>query len=435
MSSPRFRIDASLRAHLILAAALACALVFGVGGLAATTELSGAIIAPGQLVVMSDVKKVQHPNGGIVGELLIGEGDLVKAGDVLIRLDQTKATANLAILKKTLDELLARRARDEAELAGSDNVVFPADLIARASDEEVTRVVNAETKLFDLRRVARAGKKAQFNERILQFEQQIVGLEGQIVAKGKEISLVQEELEGVEELWRKKLVQFTRVVALRRDAARGEGELGALTATAAETRGKVNETKLQIIQLDQDLASEVGNDLAQLGGKITETIQRQIPAEDEIRRDEVRAPQNGFVHQLSVHTIGGVIAAGEQIMLIVPDMDGLRVEARIQPADIDQVYAHQRAVLKFAAFNQRTTPEVNGEVSMVSADVSQDTKTGANFFSVRISMTANEIARLGRVKLVPGMPVEAFIETSPRTVMSYLTKPLSDQIAKTFREK
>jgi HlyD family secretion protein len=437
MSAPsQFDVRRSIRRHLVAGVGVTGVLVFGVGGWAATTELSGAVVALGQLVVESDVKKVQHPTGGVVAELRVREGDRVQEGDLLVRLDQTKARANLAILKKSLDEYSARQARDEADLNGADHITFPDELLARATDARAGRLMAGENALFELQQSSRVGKKAQLTDRVSQLEQEINGLSGQIDAKKKEIKLIHEELAGVEELWSRNMVQITRVMTLRRDTARTEGELGQLTAKAAETWGKIDETKLQILQIDQDWGTEVGKELADVRSKIAETSERVIPAEDELKRVDIRAPQTGFVHQLTVHTIGGVIPGqGEPIMLIVPDADSLRVDVKIQPNDIDQLYVGQRAILRFTTFNQRTTPELVGKVSLVAADVSQDTKTGANYYLVHVSVAADEIARLGSVRLVPGMPVEAFIETNSRTAISYLVRPLRDQMAKAFKEK
>jgi HlyD family secretion protein len=226
------------------------------------------------------------------------------------------------------------------------------------------------------------------------------------------------------------------VTALERDAARLEGERGSLVSSIAQTKGKMTETELQILQIDQDLRTEVGKDLAEIRGKLAELVEKRVAAEDQLKRVDIRAPQDGLVHQLAIHTVGGVITPnGEPLMLIVPKADALTVEAKIAPQDIDQVRIGHRAVLRFSAFNQRTTPELTGTVSLVSADITKDEKTGSSFYTVRIGLTAAEIARLNGLKLVPGMPVESFIQTGERTVLSYLTKPLTDQITKAWREK
>jgi HlyD family secretion protein len=425
----------SIRTHLLAGLAVVALLAGGVGGLAATTELSGAVIAPGSLVVDTNVKKVQHPTGGVVGELRARDGDKVRAGDVVVRLDETITQANLAIVVKSLNELQSRLARLEAERDSVDTIVFPPDLLARAGDPELARSMAGERNLFEFRKSARAGQKAQLRERIAQLKEEIQGLTGQVAAKKRETELIGQELEGVRDLWRKNLVQIQRVTALERDAARIEGERGQLIAATAQARGKISEIELQILQIDQDLRSEVAKDLREVQGKIAELVERKVAAEDQLKRIDIRAPQDGKVHQSTVHTVGGVITAGEAIMLIVPEADALTVEAKLAPQDIDQVRAGQSAALRFSAFNQRTTPELNGLVERVSADLTTDQRTGAAYYVVRIALSEKELARLEGLRLVPGMPVEAFIQTGERTVMSMLTKPFTDQMTKAFRER
>lgn len=426
----------SIRRHLLVGLSVVALLAGGVGGWATTTEISGAVVAPGTLVVETNVKKVQHPTGGVVGELNVRDGDHVKAGDIVLRLDETQTRANLLIVTKNLDELAARQARDEAERDGSDRIVFPPELLVRKAQEpSVARLIEGEERLFAIRRAGREGQKAQLRERIGQLRDEIRGVAEQIAAKEREIKFIRQELEGVRDLWRKNLVQLPRLTALERDAARIEGERGQLVSRIAQAKGKVTETELQILQVDQDMRTEVGKDLAEIRGKVSEYSERKIAAEDQLKRVDLRAPQDGTVHQLSVHTVGGVVTQGEAIMLIVPAADALTVEAKIQPQDIDHVRLGQHAVLRFAAFNQRTTPEINGEVSRVSADVTQDQKTGASYYTARISLSPEEIVRLGGLRLVAGMPVEAYIRTGERTVLSYLVKPLSDQVTKAFRER
>jgi HlyD family secretion protein len=425
----------SIRRHLVAGVAATMLLGGGVGVWAATTEISGALIAPGQLVVDSDVKKVQHPTGGVVGEIRVRDGDRVSAGDVVIRLDETVTRANLSIVLKSLDELNARQARLEAERDGDETIDFPAELATRASDRDVARIIKGETKLFELRRTSRAGQTAQLQERIAQLREEILGLVGQITAKEREGELIAKELEGVRLLWQKNLVPIQRVTALERDATRIDGERGQLIAASAQTKGKISETELQIIQVDQDLRSEVAKELREFQGKIAELVERKVTAEDQLRRIDIRAPQDGVVHQLGIHTLGGVISPGETIMLIVPDADSLTVETKVNPQDIDQVKLGQKAVLRFSAFNQRTTPELDGVVVRVSADTSVETRTGQSFYTVRIATPPQEVARLGLVKLLPGMPVEAFVQTGQRTVTSYLMKPLLDQLNRAFKEK
>jgi len=425
---------ASIRRQLFAGLAGVIVLIVGLGGWAITTEIAGAVIATGTVAVESSVKKVQHPTGGIVGELLVRDGDHVKAGDVVVRLDGTIARANAAVAARSLDELRARQARLQAELDDSAEIGFPEELSGRSSDATLSRVLAGEQRLFQARRAARAGQKAQLEERIGQLEEQQHAAKEQVAAKKQEIELIQRELESVRTLWQQNLVPISRMTALERDYARLRGEHGALVSSIAQTKGKVTETELQIIQIDQDLRSEDGKEQAEIRGKISELVEKQVAAEDQLKRVDLHAPQDGKVHQLSVHTIGGVVTAGDPIMLIVPE-EKLIAEVRIAPNDIDQIRVGQRAVLRFPGSNQRTTPELNGEVRRISADVTQDQKSSASFYTARIGISDEELARLDGFALVPGMPVEAFLQTGARTVMSFLLKPVADQVTKAWRER
>ena len=408
-------------------------LVFGVGGWAVATQLSGAVIAHGKLVVDTNVKKVQHPTGGVVGELLVKEGDRVKQGDVLVRFDATQARANLGIVSKALDEMAARGARFEAERDDAKTVAFPADLAARAGDPEIARLTTGEQRLFEMRRTARNGQKAQLREQIEQLHRQIEGTQAQEAAKGKELKLIAQELEGVRILWKQSLVPISRITVLERDSARMEGERAALVAALAQSRGRIAELELKIHQIDQDLSTDVGKELAEIRAKKSEMSERRVAAEDQLKRVDLVSPQDGRVFQRNVHTVGGVVQAGEPIMLIVPDSDSLIVDAKVAPQDIDQVHVGQRAVLRFAAFNQGTTPEVDGEVIHIGADVTQEDRAAEPYYSVRIRVAEGELSRLAGLQLLAGMPVEAFIQTTPRTVASFLVKPFGDQLARAFR--
>ena len=427
----------SIRTHLLAGIAATALLVVGAGGWAGTTEIAGAVVAPGVVVVDSNVKKVQHPTGGVVSELLVQNGDHVTAGQIIVKLDDTQAKANLAILTKHLDELMARQAREEAERDGADEIDFPDALMSRRNDPDVAKLIAGQQKLFEIRRTAREGQKAQLQERMAQLNQEITGLSAQGTAKASEIEWIGKELEGVMTLWQKNLVQFTRVVELKRDLARAQGEQGQLVASVAETKNKIAEIELQILQIDQDLRTEVGKDLATIRSDTAETTEKKVAAEDVLARVDIRAPQDGTVHEMSIHTVGGVVSPGEAMMMIVPVGDTLDVEARIAPRMIDQVHVGQTAVLRFSAFNQRTTPEIDGKVTLVSADLVQDpkeAKSSEGYYVVRISIPEAQLRDL-KLQLVPGMPVECFVRTDDRTVISYLVKPLRDQIEKAFRER
>jgi HlyD family secretion protein len=427
----------SIQRYLLAGIIIVALVTFGLGGWAALAKLSGAVISQGVLVVDSVVKKVQHPTGGVVESIRVREGDRVEAGDILVQLDPTQTRANATIITNNVDQLMARQARLEAERDGSDQIAFPKALQERSRDSntDAARSIAAETRLFNIRRDAREGQKSQLTKRTAQLQDEINGYMGQAVAKDKEIDLIHRELEGVRTLWEKNLTPINRLMSLERDAARIEGERSQMNSMIAQAKGKISEIELQIIQIGQDLRSEVGKDLIETRSKITELAERKTAAVDQLNRIDIRAPQSGIVHELAVHTVGGVINPGEQIMLLVPDRDTLDVEVKIAPHDINDVHVGQSAMLRFSAFNQRTTPEIKGTVRFISADLNQDQRTGNSYYTVRIAPRAEEIAKLGSDKIVPGMPVDAFIETGTRTALAYLIKPLMEQASRAFKEK
>ena len=425
----------SIRRHQMAGLLVAVLVVGGVGSWAAATDISGAVIAPGVLVVDSYVKKVQHPVGGIVGEILARNGDRVKAGDVVLRLDATITRANLAIVSKGLTELLARKARLEAERDGAEAVTVPPELASTSSDPDVTHAITGERRLFEVRRTSRVGQKAQLRQRIEQLNEEIQGLTVQTEAKSREVELIQRELKGTRELWEKNLVPISKLTALEREATRTEGEKGQLISSVAQAKAKIVETELEIIQVDRDLASEVAKELREIEGKIGEFVERKVAAEDQLKRIDIRAPQDGVVHQSIAHTVGGVITPSDAIMLVVPEADKLIVEAKVTPQDIDQLRLGQEAMLRFSAFNQRTTPQITGTLKQISADITTEERTGTSYYTIRVAMSDKDVALLGDRTLVPGMPVEVFVTTSDRRVLSYLVKPLTDQITRAFREQ
>lgn len=410
-------------------------LIGGVGGWAATSRLSGAVIAPGTIVVQSNVKKVQHPTGGIVGSILVKDGEAVEEGQLLVRLDDTLTRATLGIVRSQLNELTAREARLLAERDGAASIGFPKMLMERGSETSVAAAIAGEEKLFESRRGTRNGQKAQFRERILQTNEEIRGLSAQHSGKETEIKFIGEELIGVTDLYKKNLIPIIRFMQLQRDQARLEGDRGHLIAEIARARVKISETELQIIQIDQDFRTEVLRDLRETQGRIAELKERVTAAEDQLRRVEIVAPQGGTVHQLSVHTVGGVIGNGETIMQIVPRADDLVVEAKVAPQDIDQLTLGAKTVVRIMAGNQRTMPDIGGALVRISADLTREPQTNLAYYVVRTSLDPDEVRRLGELRLVPGMPAETFIQTQERTPLEYLLKPFQEQIARAFRER
>jgi HlyD family secretion protein len=433
---PRFLI----RRLNLIGLAVTVVLIGGVGGWAATAQLAGAVIAPGTIVVETNVKKVQHPTGGVVGEILVKEGSPVEAGQVVLRLDDTVTKATLGVVRSQLDELTARQGRLTAERDDAAAITFPAELTSRRADTTAATAVAGEERLFESRRTARTGQRSQLRERIAQMNEEIRGLAAQQSAKEAEIELIGTELVGVTDLYQKNLVSISRFTQLQRDQTRLLGERGQLIADNARARGKISETELQIIQLDQDFRTEVLKDLREAQGKIAELKERVTAAEDQLKRVELRAPQAGVVHQLSVHTVGGVIGNAETIMQIVPRADELVLETKVAPSDVDQVVLGAKVTVRIMASNQRTSPDVAGIVTRISADLTREQQANAGqpapaHYTVRISLPAEEVARLKDIRLIPGMPAEAFIQTHERTPLEYLLKPLQEQIARTFRER
>jgi HlyD family secretion protein len=412
-------------------------LVVGVGGWAATSRLSGAVIASGSVVVESNIKKIQHPTGGVVGEILVREGDLVEYGQVLLRLDDTVTRSTLAMVRSQLDELTSRAARLLAERDGDEIIIFPAELSNRLMEPTLNAAVTGEEKLFHSRKGVLIGQRAQLRERISQFNEEIGGLTAQQEAKEAEVKFIGDELVGTTALYQKNLVNIQRFMQLQREQARLQGERGHLIAESARSRAKISETELQIIQLEQDFGAAVLKDLREAQGKIAEFKERVTAAEDQLRRVDLRAPQAGIVTQLTVHTVGGVIANGDTVMQIVPRADKLVIEAKVAPSDIDQVDLGAPALVRISAGNQRTAPDLNGVVIYVAADLTRekDARSTQAYFIVRASLTSDEIGRLGDMKLLPGMPAEIFIQTHEQTLLQYLLKPLSEQISRTFRER
>ena len=427
------RVSDNVQGYLMAGLLAGVALVGGFGGWAATSELSGAVIANGTVVVESNVKKVQHVAGGIVGSIRTRNGAVVAAGDNLLSLDDTQTRANLGIVVAQIVELTGRKARLLAERDGAAAIAFPAGFVGLGPEAE--RVAAGERRLFEGRRRTAAGQKAQHAERIAQLRHEIGGLSSQRVAKGRELALVREELARVQQMHDRNLLPVTRLLAMQREETRTHGEHGALEAQIARANGQIGEIELQIIAVDETIQTEAQKELREIEARMAELSERRVAAEDQLKRVDLRAPISGIVHELNVHTVGGVIAPGETAMLIVPDDGQLVIEVKASPADIDQIRPGQPTMLRFAAFNQRTTPEVPGTVLRVAADLMRDTQSGVSYFLVRIKPNEDALAKLGGLKLLPGMPVEAYVEIGQRTALSYLMKPLTDQFARAFKER
>jgi HlyD family secretion protein len=424
--------DRDFQRRVVFGLVLVVLLFVGFGGWAASSSLSGAVIAPGRVVIESSVKKIQHLTGGIVKEIRVKNGDRVEAGDILLRLDDTQTKATLGIVQSQINELTARKARLAAERDGAATIEFPAgfgDLTA-----EIRQIAAGERRLFDAKIKTAEIKKAQLRERIGQYNNEIDGLVKQEKSKAQESALVAEERARLEDLYRRQLLPVTRVLAIRRDAVRIEGEDGALLAQIARLRGQIYEVQLKIVEIGETLMLDAQNEYRDTESRIAEFNERKIAAEDLLKRVDIRAPRSGMVHELAVHTVGGVVGPGEVIMGIVPMEESRTIEVHVAPTDIDHVAADQVVLLRFPAFNQRTTPEITGTISRIAAEVSHDTESGTTYYTARVDVADAELAKLKDLKLIAGMPVEAFIQTGTRSALSFLTKPVTDQIARAFKE-
>lgn len=425
----------SVRHYVTLGFVTLFLMVGGIGGWAATTDLSGAVLGSGTVVVAGSVKKIQHPTGGVIGKIFVKNGDRVKAGDILVRLDETVTRAQLQVITKQMDELLGRQARLQAERDDAKIVTFPADLLQRRSETAVSQILAGEKTFFETRVSSREAQKSQLAERIAGLREEVDGLTSQAEAKQRELMLIGKELDGLATLEEQRLVPTSKMMALRREGARLEGEKAQLQAQAGSTRGRIAEIEFQRIGIDVEAKSEVMKDLRDAEGKLAELGERRTAAEDQLRRIDLTSPVDGLVHELAVHTVGGVINTAEPLMQIVPDSDRLIVEAKIAPHDIEQARTHDQATVRFTAFNSRTTPAVNGRITWVSADLTHDERNNISYFVARIEVPDEELAKLGGHKLTPGMPADIQIATTARTALSYLTKPIEDSFAKAFRER
>ncbi|MBL8575331.1 MAG: HlyD family type I secretion periplasmic adaptor subunit [Hyphomicrobiaceae bacterium] len=404
-------------------------------GWAALAHIAGAVIGQGYLVVEGNTKKIQHPDGGIIAAINVKNGDVVKAGDVLVRLDDTNTRAELGVITNQLHSLYVRRARLEAERLGRSDLNFDNLTASAKNDPALKDTIVGEKLLFEARLRTRTGEVAQLRERVTQIRDEIHGLEAQRVSADEQIKVTKEELADVEKLWKQGLTNVTRLNTLRRSITGMEGQLGEISAQIARAKGRITETELQITQIDKTFSTEIAKDFREAQDRIGDLEERRAAAEAKLSRVELRAPMEGAVHQLAFNTTRGVIAPGEAIMQIVPNNERLIVEARIDPNFVDQVRVGQQGVVRFPALDQKITPEVKADVTFISADLEVDQRQGFPFFRVQMVLGEGEIARLGGQRLMPGMPAEVHVQTGERTVLSYFLRPLTDQFNRAFRER
>ncbi len=420
--------------QLILTGIIAFVVLFGIaGGWAATVNIAGAVIATGSVAVEGKPKRIQHLDGGIVGRILVRDGDLVSEGDTLIELDDTLLKSNLTLIENRLHESLASKARLEAERDNSKNIEWPKFATLAMTSQSVEKIVDSQQKLFEARRDSVNGQIEQMQQRILQLTNQIDGYKEVNVYNQKQIELISKELDGLKALYSRGHASITRILALEREESRIKGQFGSNKANIARAYNAIAETKVQILSIQKEFRESVLNELREANASVTELREQHHVILQKIKRIKLKAPVSGIVHESSIHTIGGVISAAEPVLKIIPVQSSLVVEARVNPVDVDQLYIGQEAKIQFSAFNRRTTPAIWGSVKTVAADRSLDQFSGLYYYLVKIEIFPDQRKLLGNLVLVPGMPADVFIQTEIRTPLSYLLKPLSDQLSKTFR--
>lgn len=413
--------------------------VFGLfGGLvwwASTVEIAGAVVASGQIVVESYPKRIQHREGGIVAQLLVNNEDAVREGQVLLRLDATDTLAGISVLRSQWREALVREARLLAEINGKPDFMIPPQLNDQAGDAEISSLVATEKLVFAARTTAKLGRTSQLAEQIVQLETQIDGLKMQQEAIQQQLAILVDEIAKLQQLRAGGLVEASRVTALLKQQIELEGQRGQVISNSAGGKAAVAERRLQMAQLDDDFLSAALEQLQTARRTIADTGEQVRALQDRLLRAEIRAPQAGIVHESIVHTVGGVVAAGETLMQIVPQNDELMVTLRVSPMDVDRVSVGQETTLRLSSLDLRETPEITAAVISVAPNVTQDPATGGQYFSARVAIPDAELATLPNPgQVTPGMPVEAFLKTDEKTVLLYLVQPFIDQMRKAMRE-
>ncbi len=411
-------------------------LVGGLGSWAALTQIAGAVIASGLVEVDQNQQVVQHPDGGVVKSILVDEGDLVKAGDLLVELDSSAIGSQLAVTETQLAEVMARRARLQAERDEAETVSFDASLLAMSADKpEIAELVDGQARLFDARRKADAREIEQLSKRAGQIQSQIGGLDAQLASMEEQLRLIEIERETQADLQARGLATAPRVLGLQREAARLQGSLGELIAGRAESEERITEIEISVLQLQNNRREEAITELRDLRLRELELAEERRALAERLSRLEIRAPVSGVVHALQVFTERAVIRPADPVMFIVPQDRPLVVSARVDPIHIDQIHLGQDAALRFSGLDARETPELKGVVVKRSADALTDQGTGIPYFAIEIELKPGEIDRLpGHIALIPGMPVESFLRTEDRTPLAYLVKPMADYFNKAFRE-
>ncbi|MEP3177895.1 MAG: HlyD family type I secretion periplasmic adaptor subunit [Lentilitoribacter sp.] len=410
-------------------------LFFGLGGAwVATAKIAGAVVTTGSVGIEGRSKMVQHLDGGVVRAILVSNGDVVKQGDTVIQLDDELLNANLNIHQNRLREAVATKNRLVAERDEDLKITTDINFLKNLGISKDDNVVRAQAKLFRARLRTRIGQKTQIKERIDQSRNEISGIEAQEQALREQLNLMKEQITGTVKLRDQGIVSGTTVRNLERQRADLLGRLGEAVASKAQAENAINEAEIQILQSEREFRQNVLTELSQVELQIRDLTQQYLSTKTQIERTDIKAPISGMIHELSVFTVGGVIGQAAPIMQIVPQSGEFSIEIMIEPQHVDNVFLGQTAGVRFSSFDQRTTPEINGTIHSISPTTTTNPEGNFSFYSAKVKVTREEMERLGEIQLIPGMPVEVFVKTDDRTVLTYALKPLIDHINRSLRE-
>ncbi|MEL6478224.1 MAG: HlyD family type I secretion periplasmic adaptor subunit [Pseudomonadota bacterium] len=424
------------RGHIRFGLICVILLAGGLGGWSATAKLAGAVIASGQIRVEAQRQVVQHPDGGVVGEIQVRNGDVVGGGEVLIRLDDTTLKSELTVLESQLFEVMARRDRLLAEQFDLPEVKFRPILFEISEERpDIQTLIDGQRNLFDARIQSMESELAVMAERRTQLNEQIQGAEAEQTALRRQSELIEQELVGMRQLAAKGLATQDRILSLEREAARLLGQIGQILGQIGQLKGQISELKTEELRMADTRREEAITQERELGYRELELTERRIALLEQLNRLEIRAPRPGVVHDMTVFALKSVIRPAEPILYVVPSDTDMVVDARVEPLHRDQVSPAQDVVLRFSAFNTRTTPELFGRVSKVSSDTLLDEASGLTYFSAEVVLNEGEIDKLAGAELVAGMPVEVYIQTGERTPINYLMRPITDYFSRSLREE
>ncbi|WP_281545008.1 HlyD family type I secretion periplasmic adaptor subunit [Grimontia sp. SpTr1] len=408
-------------------------LFFSLVSLSWFIAINGAVVAIGNIGINGKPKVVQHIDGGLVDKIFVQDGQYVNSDSTLAVLDSSLLEANLEIYRSRLSSALATKSRLIAEQVGEDSIDFQNDhKLLVGFDSTLDK--KGQLEIFNARRELNVGKKQRIQEKINQFKNQVNGISGQITSLLLQEKLIKQEVSSLSILEEKGLIPENQLLSVKRSLAVVQGDLAERRAELSRIRNSINDAEIELLQEERGRIEEVVNQLRESNSTIHELTQQIVSTINKLNRVEIKSPIEGIVHELAITTIGGVVRPGETILQVVPINAKKEVIVRVEPVSIDQIYKDQLVKVRFSSFNQNVVPELEGRVDYISADTSLDESSGQTYYSVRVEVPEQELKKLGGLELLPGMPVEAYIQTTKRTIIGYLTKPLTNHVLRAFNE-